>query len=73
MLLKITWTEPDEAFPVRFRTTKAVANYTAHGVHGNLATTFKSSNAHQTAFTFTICHIAAGYSSAKTTRMTSSL
>ena len=73
MRLDIDWQEPPP-----FRITLCVREGSgeegrAPNAHNVLATTFRSSNAHQSAYTFTICHIAAGYSSGKMTPMTSSL
>ena len=73
MRLEIDWEEPP-----RFRITLCVREGLREerrrpNAHYLLPTTFRSSNAHQSAYTFTICHIAAGYSSGKMTPMTSSL
>ena len=73
MRLEIDWHEP-----LAFRITLCVREGPREeqhrpNIHNLLPTTFRSSNAHQSAYTFTICHIAAGYSSGKMIPMTSSL
>ena len=76
-VLHVDWDDSDQ-FAVVARIRKAAASLTephhqSQGLYRVVASTFRSTNAHQAAYTFTICHITAGYSSAKTTRMTSSL